>query len=65
MQMPSGSAVGGHAVIAVGYDDSTSRITVQNSWGTSWGDKGYFYMPYQYITNTNLADDFWTIRLVE
>ena len=64
MQMPSGSVMGGHAVTGVGYDDATQRITVRNSWGSGWGDKGYFYMPYQYITNTNLADDFWTIRLV-
>lgn len=65
MQMPSGSLMGGHAVLAVGYDDSISRVIVRNSWGPGWGDKGYFYMPYQYITNTNLADDFWTIRTVE
>ena len=53
------------AVLVVGYDDATSRWTVRNSWGRSWGDKGYFYMPYAYATNAGLADDFWTIRIVE
>ena len=55
---------GGHAVLAVGYDDGKGRFMIQNSWGASKGDKGYYYMPYQYLTNTILADDFWTIRSV-
>jgi C1A family cysteine protease len=54
--------LGGHAVCAVGYDDSASRLLVRNSWGTDWGLKGYFTMPYDYASNTNLADDFWTLR---
>jgi C1A family cysteine protease len=53
---------GGHAVCAVGYDDTKKVIIVRNSWGPDWGDKGYFYLPYAYISNPNLADDFWTIR---
>jgi len=59
------SCLGGHAVMAVGYDDSKKWFIIRNSWGPNWGDKGYFYMPYDYITNSNLADDFWTIRLVK
>ena len=58
-------SVGGHAVVAVGYDDSKQQFIVRNSWGTGWGIKGYFMMPYAYLTNTNLADDFWTIRTVQ
>ncbi len=57
--------LGGHAVCAVGYDDSTKRFLVRNSWGADWGLKGYFTMPYDYASNTNLADDFWTIRAFE
>src|SRR5437899_1698937 len=38
-------AVGGHAVLAVGYDDGTRRFIVRNSWGTRWGQRGYFTMP--------------------
>jgi C1A family cysteine protease len=57
-------AVGGHAVMAVGYDDSISSIIVRNSWGATWGDKGYFYMPYDYIVDSDLAGDFWTISKI-
>jgi len=56
--------VGGHAVVAVGYDDSQQRFIVRNSWGGDWGIAGYFTMPYTYLTDSNLSDDFWTIRLV-
>ena len=56
------SQVGGHAVCAVGYDDKGKRLLVRNSWGTAWGMKGYFTMPYDYAANRDLSDDFWTIR---
>ncbi len=65
MPAPSEGVLGGHAVLAVGYDDAKQRIIVMNSWGTGWGMKGFFTMPYAYLTDSNLADDFWTIRLVE
>lgn len=52
--------LGGHAVMAVGYDDFKNRFLVRNSWGKSWGMDGYFTMPYQYLKT--LADDFWTIN---
>jgi C1A family cysteine protease len=56
--------LGGHAVVAVGYDDSTQRFIVRNSWSDGWGDKGYFTMPYEYLTNENLSDDMWQISIV-
>jgi C1A family cysteine protease len=65
MPLPTENVLGGHAVLAVGYDNAKQVFIVRNSWGSTWGDKGYFYMPYAYITNANLCDDFWTIRLVE
>jgi C1A family cysteine protease len=58
-------AVGGHAVMAVGYDDHGSRFIVRNSWSEQWGIQGYFTMPYDYLLNENLSDDFWTVRLIE
>lgn len=54
------SAIGGHAVVAVGYDQKTKRFLIRNSWGEIWGMKGYFTMPFEYLES--LADDFWTIR---
>jgi C1A family cysteine protease len=56
------SIAGGHAVMAVGYDESEKRIVVRNSWGAHWGMQGYFTMPYEYIGNLSLASDFWTLR---
>jgi len=58
------SVLGGHAVMAVGYGDAQRVFIVRNSWGVDQGDHGYFYMPYSYVTEPNLASDFWTIRTV-
>lgn len=57
--------LGGHAVMAVGFDESKKIFIVRNSWGKKWGDRGYFYMPYGYLSNSRLASDFWTIRNME
>ena len=56
--------LGGHAVLAVGYDDASQRFIVRNSWGPDWGQRGYFTMPYIYLMTPDLSDDFWTIRLI-
>jgi C1A family cysteine protease len=56
--------LGGHAVVACGYDLKASRFTVRNSWGARWGVGGYFMMPFAYLTNAFLSADFWTIRKV-
>ena len=61
----SEKAIGGHAVMAVGFDDGDHLFICRNSWGDTWGDAGYFYMPYSYLLDDNLADDFWTIRVVQ
>ena len=67
LNLPTSSeqVVGGHAVLAVGYDDAAQRFTVRNSWGAKWGMKGYFTMPYAYLLSAQLASDFWTLRVVE
>lgn len=65
MPGPKEEVLGGHAVLAVGYDESSQRFIVRNSWGTGWAIKGYFTMPYTYLLDANLSDDFWTIRLVK
>ncbi len=53
--------LGGHAVVAVGYDDSKQLIKFANSWGRGWGENGYGYMPYSYILNPSWTDDFWVL----
>jgi C1A family cysteine protease len=64
MPKPREKVVGGHAVLAVGYDDDERVFICRNSWADSWGDAGYFYMPYAYLLDDNYSDDFWTVRLV-
>jgi C1A family cysteine protease len=65
MTMPASGekVVGGHCVVAVGYDNSTRMFIIRNSWGTSWGLNGYFMMPYEYMLG-RLSSDFWTMRSV-
>lgn len=67
MPMPAASErlLGGHAVCAVGYDKSKNWAIVRNSWGSSWGLGGYFYMPFGILQNANMSDDFWTITKME
>jgi C1A family cysteine protease len=61
MPGPDEAVMGGHAVLVLGYDDKTQRLIVRNSWGANWGQKGYFTMPYGYVT-LGIATDFWTVR---
>jgi hypothetical protein len=50
---------GGHAVLAVGYNDDNREICIKNSWGTAWGDNGYGYIPYDYL---EYCWDHWAVR---
>lgn len=52
-------AVGGHAIMLVGYDQTKQVFIVRNSWSTAWGDQGYFYLPYDYV-HVGLMQDAWT-----
>jgi C1A family cysteine protease len=61
MPSPNEQMLGGHAVLAVGYDDAQQRFLVRNSWGDGWGMGGYFTMPYTYLTERSLSSDFWAI----
>lgn len=64
MPAPGERVVGGHAVVGVGYNDAKQWFIVRNSWGPLWGMAGYFTIPMAYLTNPNLADDFWQIKTV-
>lgn len=57
-------AEGGHALTAVGYDRGKRLFLIRNSWGASWGKGGYFWLPFDYAMDRDLADDFWTFRSV-
>jgi C1A family cysteine protease len=65
MPQPGEKLLGGHAIVVVGYDVDKSWFIVRNSWGDDWGDHGYFYMPFAYLTNEQLSSDFWLIKTVE
>jgi C1A family cysteine protease len=53
--------LGGHSTLVCGYDNSKQWFIVRNSWSASWGAAGYFFLPYTYLTNSNLSSDFWVI----
>lgn len=70
---PGEKVVGGHAVIAVGYDDAMKirnaspgaaetigALLIRNSWGSGWGSAGYGWLPYAYVLN-GLAIDWWSL----
>ncbi len=61
---PSESFVGGHAVLAIGYDNATELVCFQNSWGGEWGDGGFGYLPYRMFTD-GFVQDCWTLRREE
>jgi C1A family cysteine protease len=71
MPGPNDQQEGWHAITCVGYDDtrkmpdgSVGALEIANSWGPTVQDSGYFWMPYSYATDANLAADFWTIRRI-
>lgn len=64
MPQPDEPRLGGHAVLMCGYDDVSQCFIVRNSWGSDWGDKGYFYMPYEFVNTPGYCDDFWVMYTV-
>ncbi len=63
MPKPWSRAIGGHCVAICGFSNERNAFEVRNSWGEGWGDHGYFWMPYDYAADPDLADDFWEITL--
>lgn len=56
--------VGGHGVCAVGYDDERQQFLIRNSWGSDWGENGYFWMDYDFMTSEELVSDAWMVRFL-
>jgi C1A family cysteine protease len=67
MPQPDETVIGGHAVVAIGYKPIQRQLYFEcrNSWGNDWADHGHFWMPGDYVTSSNLAQDFWVIEQVE
>lgn len=65
MPTANSQCLGGHAVLCVGYDDSQQHWIMRNSWGSSWGINGYFYLPYAYLLDTSLSSDLWIIKSIQ
>lgn len=60
---PNEQSLGGHEMCLVGYTDSKKLFTVLNSWGPNWGNGGFCYIPYDYLTNPNLGMEFTVFNL--
>ena len=70
--LPTEPPAGGHAIVAVGYDErreiphpgnettTTGALLIRNSWGTDWGMEGYGWLPYDYVL-WNLTSDWWAL----
>ncbi len=54
--------IGGHTMVAVGYDDRERTFLVRNSWGTDWGERGHCFLPYEYVTSHRFTDEAWVLR---
>ena len=53
-----GEFLGGHAVLVVGWDDADQCLIVKNSWGTDWGEDGYFRIAYSELeSDTQFASN--------
>ncbi|CAF3410998.1 unnamed protein product [Rotaria socialis] len=61
---PIVSSYGLHAMLAAGYHDEGQYFIVKNSWGALWGDKGYCYIPYDYMSNPKHCFDMYTIKTI-
>lgn len=62
MPKPKGEHLGGHAVTLIGWHSRKKCFLIQNSWGEDWGLKGKFWMPYIYVLDPSISDDFWCIE---
>jgi C1A family cysteine protease len=56
--------LGGHAVLAVGYDAQRHVYFGRNSWSDQWGIHGYFEIPFDYLIRQDLASDFWVVSRI-
>jgi C1A family cysteine protease len=62
MPVDGEGVIGGHAVVVTGYEEARQVFFIRNSWGTDWGNGGYGTIPYAYLVDRTLSQDFWTIR---
>jgi len=65
MPATADAPLGGHAMLCVGYGQKPGYFTVQNSWASDWGDKGFCYLPEAYLGSQDLGSDYWQISNVK
>jgi hypothetical protein len=63
-ELEQGTA-GGHSMLIVGYDNNRQSLLVRNSWGESWGERGYVWIPYSVLDATSSPSEYWVMSELE
>lgn len=65
MPKPGEQELGGHCTTFCGFSNKTRMLKCMNSWSDQWGDRGFFYLPYDFVLNKNWVSDLWILKIIE